>query len=79
MNSGNTQSFKLFVRSEFIVIKKDINIPMTLLYLDPGTGSLMIQFVIAAVTGVLIFFKQIKLRIKYLFNRFFKSNKEGDE
>ena len=79
MNSGNTQSFKLFVRSEFIVIKKDINIPMTLLYLDPGTGSLMIQFVIAAVTGVLIFFKQIKLRIKYLFNRFFKNNKEGDE
>jgi len=49
-----------------------------LLYLDPGTGSMLIQFVIAAVTGGLIFFKHIKLRIGYLFDRLFKKKQEDE-
>lgn len=47
-----------------------------LLYLDPGTGSLLIQFLIAGITGILIFIKQVKLLIKDLFHRLF--NKKED-
>lgn len=50
----------------------------TLLYIDPGTGSMLIQFIIAAVTGLILFFTQIRLRIKYIFNRLFRK-KPGDE
>ncbi|MEI6679679.1 MAG: hypothetical protein WCL21_13780 [Mariniphaga sp.] len=50
---------------------------MTLLYLDPGTGSLMIQFVIAAVSGILIFFKQIKIKIKAAY--YFLVNKKPED
>lgn len=52
---------------------------MILLYLDPGTGSLMIQFLIAAVSGIILFFRQIKLRIKYLFDHIFRKNPEDGE
>jgi hypothetical protein len=52
---------------------------MFLLYLDPGTGSLLIQFIIAAVSGILIFFKQIKQGIKNLHYRFFAKKEEEDE
>jgi hypothetical protein len=52
---------------------------MFLLYLDPGTGSLLIQFIIAAVSGILIFFKQIRQVIKNLHNRFFAKKQEDDE
>ena len=52
---------------------------MTLLYLDPGTGSLLIQFIIAGVTGVLIFFKQIKIKIKSIYYHLIKKNPEDLE
>ena len=53
---------------------------MILVYLDPGTGSLMIQFSIAAVTGVLLFYRQIKIRIKnFLIRLFGKTGKSKDE
>lgn len=50
-----------------------------LLYLDPGTGSLLIQFFVAAVTAIIIFFKSIKFRIKYLFELFFKNNHNDED
>jgi hypothetical protein len=31
-----------------------------LLYLDPGTGSMLIQFLVAAVSAVVFFFSNIK-------------------
>lgn len=45
---------------------------LVLLYLDPSTGSLLVQFLIASVTAVIIFFNQFKIKIKYIFNRVFK-------
>lgn len=39
------------------------------LYLDPGSGSYLIQVIIAAVLGVSFFFKNFWLRIKAFFTR----------
>ena len=49
---------------------------LILLYLDPGTGSLLIQFTIAAISGILIFFKQISLIVKNIYHSIFKNNRE---
>ena len=35
-------------------------ITMILLYLDPGTGSLIIQAIVAGIAGVGIFYQRIK-------------------
>lgn len=53
-------------------------ITCVLLYLDPGTGSLLIQFLIAGVLGVILFMKQLKQRIKYLFQIVFKKKTGND-
>lgn len=47
-----------------------------LLYIDPGSGSYIIQVIIAAVLGIAFFFKNIGLYIKSFFYRFFKNNKK---
>jgi len=39
------------------------------LYVDPGSGSYLVQVIIAAVLGIGMFFKNIKLYIKSLFHR----------
>tara|TARA_B110000003_G_C16283668_1_gene392042 strand:- start:67 stop:321 length:255 start_codon:yes stop_codon:yes gene_type:complete len=45
-------------------------------YLDPGTGGLIVQILIASLIGVGVFFKNIKIK----FLEFFKKNKkENDE
>ena len=38
-----------------------------LLYIDPGSGSYVVQVIIAAVLGVAFYFKTIWLRIKIFF------------
>jgi hypothetical protein len=38
-----------------------------LLYIDPGTGSLLFQFLISAFLTVLIFFKKLGMLIRYFF------------
>jgi hypothetical protein len=38
-----------------------------LLYIDPGSGSYLVQVIIAAVLGVAFYFKTIWLRIKLFF------------
>jgi hypothetical protein len=48
---------------------------MALLYIDPGTGSLLIQVLIAGAVSVLMFFKNIKLVVSGLFKKLFKSKK----
>jgi len=37
------------------------------LYIDPGSSSYFVQAIIAAVVGVLFYFKQIWLKIKSFF------------
>lgn len=48
-----------------------------LVYLDPGTGSIIIQLVIAAVTGAFFFFKKVRLFFIDLFNKL--RNKKPDD
>lgn len=43
-----------------------------LIYIDPGSGSYLIQAIVAAVTGVLFFFKNIRMYFKDLFYRIFR-------
>ncbi|HEY5772364.1 MAG TPA: hypothetical protein VIS75_07025 [Chitinophagaceae bacterium] len=40
-----------------------------ILYIDPGSGSYLIQAIIAAVLGVAVYFKTIRMRIKIFFSR----------
>ena len=42
-----------------------------LLYIDPGSGSYLIQAIIAAVLGVAFFFKNIVFTVKHFFQRIF--------
>jgi len=47
------------------------------LYIDPGSGSYMLQMIIAAVLGVSFFFKNFWLSIKTFFTG--KKSKQKDE
>lgn len=40
---------------------------MILLYFDPGTGALIVQFLAAAAAGVLLFYKTVIFKIKSIF------------
>jgi hypothetical protein len=45
-----------------------------LIYIDPGSGSYLVQVIVAAVLGVAFFFKNIDAYIKHWFYRIFKKN-----
>jgi len=49
---------------------------MILIYLDPGSGSFLIQLAIAALAGVTIFIGSQWAKIKRLFNK--KNNLQND-
>lgn len=40
-----------------------------LLYIDPGSGSMLLQMIIGACLGVVFFFKTIVYRIKSIFHK----------
>jgi ATP-dependent Zn protease len=42
-----------------------------LLYIDPGSGSYLIQMIIAGILGVAFFFKNIMFAVKHFFQRIF--------
>jgi len=42
---------------------------MLLLYIDPGSGSYLVQVIIAAVLGALFYFKNLWLKFRSLFSR----------
>jgi hypothetical protein len=42
-----------------------------LLYIDPGSGSYLLQVIIAGVLGVAFFFRNIAFAIKHFFHRIF--------
>ena len=48
-----------------------------LLYIDPGSGSYLVQVIVAAVLGVSMFFRNIKLYIKSIFHRSPKKPKDN--
>ncbi len=47
-----------------------------LLYIDPGSGSYLVQVIVAAVLGIAFFFRNIKNYIKAFF---FRSPKKPDD
>ena len=54
---------------------------MSFLYIDPGSGSLMVQIIIAFFAGAVVFLSTIRHRIYSLFIRikaFFKRSSEDD-
>jgi hypothetical protein len=49
-----------------------------ILYIDPGSGSYLVQVVIAGVLGIVFFFKNIRLYIKSFFTRSSKKTNTTD-
>jgi hypothetical protein len=47
------------------------------LYIDPGSGSYLVQVIAAAALGVAFFFKNIKAYIRSFFHRSSKKNKDN--
>jgi hypothetical protein len=47
-----------------------------LIYIDPGSGSFLVQAVIAAALGVAFFFKNIVAYIRQFFSAFFHKKDE---
>ena len=54
---------------------------LVLLYVDPGSGSYLVQMIIAAVLGALFYFKSIWWKFKSFFTRNKKNgiNKEMED
>ncbi|WKZ41460.1 MAG: hypothetical protein QY328_05340 [Anaerolineales bacterium] len=52
-------------------------IPKTLVYLDPGSGSIILQLILAAILGIGVFVRVQWSRIKSLFGR--KDNNDDDK
>ena len=48
-------------------------------YLDPATGSIIIQYIVAAVVACIAFTKNIKVKFKNFFNKKIKSKKNKEE
>ena len=51
---------------------------MHLLYIDPGSGSYLIQAIVAGVLGVAFFFKNIMLYVRHFFSRIFGKKSKAD-
>lgn len=49
----------------------------TLLYIDPGSGSYLVQVIAAAALGVAFFFRNIKNYIRAFFSRSAKKTKDN--
>jgi len=49
-----------------------------LLYIDPGSGSYLIQAIVAGVLGVAFFFKNIMLYVRHFFGRIFRKKPKVD-
>lgn len=49
------------------------------LYLDPGSGSYLVQAIIAAILGALFYFKNIWWRVKAFFFKPKKDDRTGND
>ena len=54
-------------------------INLYLMYIDPGSGSYLIQAIIAAVLGALFYFKTIWWKLKSFFKKPKKDNEEPND
>lgn len=50
-----------------------------LLYVDPGSGSYLVQMIIAGVLAVLFYFKNIWFKVKSFFTKIKKSDSNRDD
>jgi len=48
-------------------------------YLDPATGSIIIQYIVAALVACMAFTKNLKVKLKLFFNKKIKSKKNKEE
>lgn len=48
-------------------------------YLDPGTGSFILQILIAAFATSVLFIKQIIINIKFFFKKIFSTKKDDKD
>jgi|TARA_B100000768_G_C11277521_1_gene376716 hypothetical protein len=48
-------------------------------YLDPGTGSIILQMLAAIIAGILAFSQYLKIKIKKIFSNFFKSKNNNNK
>ena len=61
-----------------VVIILGFNDP-ALAYLDPGTGSFILQIIIAAFATSVLFIKQIIINIKFFLKKIFSTKKEDKD
>ena len=48
-------------------------------YLDPATGSIIIQYIVAGIVSCMIYMKNFWVKFKYFFNKIIKSKKNKEE
>jgi len=48
-------------------------------YLDPATGSIVIQYIVGALVACMALTKNLKVKFKHLFNKKIKSKKNKEE
>ena len=48
-------------------------------YLDPATGSIIIQYIVAGLAACMMFMKNLRVKFKYFFNKIIKSKKNKEE
>jgi len=46
------------------------------LYIDPGSGSIVLQLIIATVTGIIFILVRVRTQIKLFFHRLFSKSKK---
>jgi hypothetical protein len=49
---------------------------MILLYLDPGTGTVIIQIIIAGLASLVVYFKQLRIFLFDFIRRIFKKKRD---
>ena len=48
-------------------------------YLDPATGSIIVQYIVAGLAACMAFMKNFWVKFKYFFNKKIKSKKNKEE
>ncbi len=54
------------------------NFPCILVYIDPGSGSLLLQLILASFLSVLTFSKKIKLFVSFYFKKISRKDINGN-
>ncbi len=49
---------------------------MILLYLDPGTGTVIIQIIIASLATLVLYFKHLRIFLFNIFKKIFKKKRD---